>query len=332
MDPTENDSVNQENFDSAATSASQTPIPGRSPSQSLIARTASTVATLAIFALPVSLALSSKNYIYGKIPFLKQLGLRPGSTKSAVLAVDVNGLTIQSRSASEEAIDKFEKAAMAQLANLHRTYSAWAENHEDLSGTLLVKLRVDKLGKVSQVDPLAARLSSAIFTRVVLSEIRRWSFPAGAAEPVEITMPLLFVPKGLDTSTVVDWERRTRAAGPVETAAHGAGPGGTPTTAAPRSSPAAKALSGDPSREILAPVTAVKPTKPEPAEPRLAVLRTTQAVGLRLTPRYSSPRVYEVDADTELSLLESQGDWLKVQVANSEPAGFVRKEFLRPLD
>ncbi len=332
MDRTENTGSNLEHRGHAPTTISQPRDLSRPSPQTLIARTASTVATLAIFALPVSLAFSGKNYIYGKIPYLKQLGFRSGSTKSAVLAVDVNGLTIQSRSASAEAIDDFEKAAMAQLASLHRIYSDWVENHEDLSGTLLVKLRVDKSGNVSRVDPLAARLSDAIFTRVVISEIRRWSFPGGTVEPVEITMPLLFVPKGLDTSTVVHWERKTRGVEQHKTAAHRGAPAGTPNTSTLRAVPTSKAIFDSARREAPKPVPAAKANKPAPAEHRLAVLRTTQAVGLRLEPRYSAARVHEIDADTELSLLETRGDWLKVRVGNAESAGFVRKEFLAPIN
>ena len=180
--------------------------------ENMTRRTATTIAALALVALPVGIGLSSKKYIFAKIPFLKQLGLRLPASESAVLAVDANGLTIQSQNASAAAREDFERAAMAQLAILHRTYASWAANNEDLIGSLTIKLRVDKAGNVADIDLLAARLSNAAFTRVVLNEIRRWTFPAGGKESVEITIPLLFVPKGMDPGTVVQWERKTRIA------------------------------------------------------------------------------------------------------------------------
>jgi Bacterial SH3 domain len=63
----------------------------------------------------------------------------------------------------------------------------------------------------------------------------------------------------------------------------------------------------------------------------LPAYKTNRAVGLRSQPRYSAKRAYEIDADTDLTLLEDQGDWLKVRVTNAESVGFVRKEFLIPV-
>lgn len=295
-------------------------------------RMATTIATLALLALPVGIDLSSKKYIFAKIPFLKQLGLRLPASESAVLAVDVNGLTIQSASAA--AVEHFENAAMEQLANLHRTYASWAANNEDLIGSLTIKLRVDKAGNVADIDPLAARLSNAAFTRVVLNEIRRWTFPPGEKESVEITIPLLFVPKGMDPGTVVQWERKTRIAerdgAPAEAIRVAslmpmAVASGNVSTSSSQSS-------GDVQRETIKQAsfdTAKKPMNPKLVSP---TFKTIQTVGLREQPRFSAKRVHDVDAETELNVLENKGDWLKVKVADAGSVGFIRKEFLTPIN
>jgi hypothetical protein len=299
----------------------------------LIARTATTLAVMLIFALPLGLAFSSKNYILATLPLLKQLGIRLPSNKSAVLAVDVDGLTIQSRSSPADSVENFERSTMEQLANLHRTYTAWSESHEDLSGSLLVKLRVDKSGRVTQLDPLAVRLSNAIFTQVVLSEIRRWSFPAGGAEPVEITMPLLFIPRGMDPNTVVHWERRTRVVDRDGTISIGSSGKASVISASASGALPALRVPSDPDRHRgIQPLSSISASKPEPKSEIRAAFKTTQAIGLRDQPRYSAKRFHEIDADTELNLLEHQGDWLKVQVADTALVGFVRKEFLAPLN
>lgn len=294
-------------------------------------RMATVIAALALMALPVGIGLSSKKYIFAKIPFLKQLGLRLPASESAVLAVDVNGLAIQSATAA--AAEEFENAVMAQLANLHRTYASWAASNEDLIGSLTIKLRVDKAGNVADIDPMAARLSNASFTSVVLGEIRRWTFPHGGKEPVEITIPLLFVPKGMDPGTVVQWERKTRSANrdaappaPLRLAslAPMAVASGNVSTSSPQ-------FSGEVQRETSKQAsfdTAKKPMNPKPVSP---TFKTTQTVGLREQPRFSAKRVHDVDAETELNVLENKGDWLKVKVADAGSVGFIRKEFITPI-
>jgi len=293
---------------------------------------ATAVAALALVALPVGTALSSKRYIFANIPFLKQLGLRLPASESAVLAVDANGLAIQSASAA--AAEEFENAVMAQLANLHRTYASWAASNEDLIGSLTIKLRVDKAGNVADIDPVAARLSNAAFTLVVLGEIRRWTFPPAGKEPVEITIPLLFVPKGMDPGTVVQWERKTRsanraAAPPAPLRLASLAPMAVASANVSTSSPQS---SGDIQYETGKPAsvdTAKKPTNPKPLSP---TFKTTQTVGLREQPRFSAKRVHQVDAETELNVLENNGDWLKVKLADTGSVGFIRKEFLTPIN
>jgi len=296
-------------------------------------RTGTAVAALALLALPVSIGLSSKKYIFVKIPFLKQLGLHLPASESAVLAVDVNGLTIQSQNASAAALEDFENAAMEQLANLHRTYASWAANNKDLIGSLTIKLRVDKTGDVADLDPITTRLSNTAFTKVVLNEIRRWTFPESGKEPVEITIPLLFVPKGMDPGTVVQWERKTRIAdrdaappAPLRLASL------VPMAVASRNESAVPPTSGGVQRPVVTPVTFDGEKTQMSPKPVAAMFKTTQAVGLREQPRFSAKRVHDVNAETELNVIENKGDWLKVKVADADSVGFIRKEFLTPIN
>jgi hypothetical protein len=53
-------------------------------------------------------------------------------------------------------------------------------------------------------------------------------------------------------------------------------------------------------------------------------------VAIRENPRFSSKKVHEVNGDTQLSILENRGDWLKVRMADAGSIGFVRKEFVSP--
>jgi len=71
--------------------------------------------------------------------------------------------------------------------------------------------------------------------------------------------------------------------------------------------------------------------QPSPTQ-TFPMIKTTQAVALRQQPRFAAERVLEIDAETELSLLENKGDWLKVKVAHANSIGFVRKEYITPLN
>jgi hypothetical protein len=55
-------------------------------------------------------------------------------------------------------------------------------------------------------------------------------------------------------------------------------------------------------------------------------------VAIRENPRFSAKTVHEVDEDTQLSIVETKGDWLKVKIADAGLMGFVRKEFVSPIN
>jgi hypothetical protein len=292
-----------------------------------------TMTALAILALPISVVLSSKRDVFAKIPLLKQFGSGAIASQSAVLAVDATGLTIRSRDTSAAARERYENATVEKLANLHRIYTAWAQNNENLFGTLHLKLLIAKSGKVVKVDPLTVRLSSADFSKVVFDEIRLWSFPPSETEPVEITIPLLFVPKGMDASTVVQWERKTNSAPRDEKPVAAFRVANNPSTVSTNGSVSTTSLSSSasPRKEIMnASFAKLKNQIDRRIDP--SVFKTTQAVGLRQQPRFSAKRFHEVDAETELNVIENNGDWCKVKVANVELVGFVRKEFITPIN
>ena len=125
----------------------------------------------------------------------------------------------------------------------------------------------------------------------------------------------------MDPSTVVQWERRTRVVDGKEKAA-------APTQVA-RVTPAVAVSASLPkvSQDV---VTRAK-VQPSAAQ-TFPLIKTTQAVALRQQPRFAAERVHEIDAETELSLLENNGDWLKVKVAHASAIGFVRKEYITPLN
>jgi hypothetical protein len=250
---------------------------------------------------------------------------------NAVLAVDALGLRIETRNASLSAQERFEIVALEHLAKLHRTYSRWAQTDQELMGSLHLKLNVDAAGRVVKIEPVSSYLTNADFSNVVLAEVRKWKFPqAMTSEAAEITVPLLFVPKGMDPNTAVQWERNIRRSD---------GDGKTSVRVA---NPLPPAVAGDTSasvatrtplrREKTKSVSSAQPQKPNPENDVPVAFKTNQTITLREKPRFSSTSVQEVEGETQLAVLETQGDWLKVRLSDAGSVGFVRKEFVIPIN
>jgi hypothetical protein len=302
-------------------------------SANLAKSTALAVGAIGILLLPMSYLVSARKQLAPGLAILATTEPQPSAAHNAVLAVDALGLKIQVKNAPQSAQERFEHVAVRHLARLHRTYSSWYQSDEELMGSLHLKLKIDALGNVVSIHPETSYLANASFSDAVMAEVRNWKFPKGLLEGAEITVPLLFVPKGMDPSTAVQWERNIRrteeqekipavlpiASNPpaAKEAKHAAKPV-PPTTDAPRPE-RIQALS-------------LRRQEPQAEKEELGTFKTKQSVALREKPRFSSKSVYEVERDTELTVLANEGDWLKVKLAAANSIGFVRKEFVAPVD
>ena len=284
-----------------------------------------------ILVIPFVTFISRRAYLVPKEPTFIGTRARPVKTDSAVLAVDTFGLNIRAKTNSASTREVLEQVAVGHLARLHRIYSRWADTNGDLMGSLLLKLKVDATGKVFDVTALASHVTNTSFTKTVLEDVRKWKFPKAGLKAAEMTVPLLFVPKGMDPETVVEWERKVRSAEEDETPV--ADPPAA-TTAASIASQRAPAVSSEP-RAVTPPSPVKAPaaeiSKPK-AKPVLIAVRTNRSVAIRESPRFSAKTIHEVDEDTQLNIIENEGDWLKVKIADAGFIGFVRKEFVSPIN
>ena len=290
------------------------------------------VVAIGILVLPLATLLSNRAHLLPKLPIFIGSRARPVNDGSAVLAVDTFGLSIQAKNNSASTREVLEQVAVEHLARLHRTYSRWADTNGDLMGSLLLKLTVDATGKVVDVDPLASHVTNTSFTRTVMDDVRKWKFPKAGVEAAEITVPLLFIPKGMDPDTVVHWERKVRSSQEGETSAADL----RVATKAPISTVGERTLTVLPSvprsdQPNITKSPAVHLPKPKTEEVLIAV-KTNRSVALRENPRFSAKTVHEVDEDTQLSIVEAKGDWFKVKIADAGFIGFVRKEFVSPIN
>lgn len=294
------------------------------------------IATLAVVAIgilviPLVTLLSNRAHLLPKLPILIGSRALPVNTGSAVLAVDTFGLSIQAKKNSESTREVLEQVAVQHLARLHRTYSRWSDTNGDLMGSLLLKLTVDATGKVVSVEPLASHVTNPTFTKTVMDDVRKWKFPKGGMEAAEITVPLLFVPRGMDPETVVQWERKVRTGQEGETSSadlHGAINASVPAVVE-NASVVPRSLSHEQPNPTKASTVHFSKPKPEAA---LVAVKTNRPVAIRENPRFSAKTVHEVDEDTELNIVEDKGDWLKVKISDASFIGFVRKEFVSPIN
>jgi len=286
-----------------------------------LARTLTLVAVGLGIAAVIGHLLSKPARLLTQLPVFVGTPSRSVNTRSAVLAVDTFGFTIKAQNAAASTLKLFEQAVVEQLAGLHQTYSEWADKNFELMGSLVLKLTVDAKGAVVRVEQVTSQLTNSTFTKTVLADVREWKFPKGKVEAAEITVPLLFVPKGMDPDTVVHWERKVRG-------------NHVDTMVAANEHVAAHphiAIVAEPKTKMTnASIAHLQKLKAQ-EEVRVA-FKTNRPVTIRENPRFSAKNVHEADGDTQLSIIETRGDWLKVKLADAGFVGFVRKEFVSPIN
>jgi hypothetical protein len=295
--------------------------------------TALAVGAIGILLLPMSYFISAKKQLSPGLSILANTEPQPSTAQHAVLAVDALALKIQIKNAPPSAQERFENVALRHLARLHRTYSTWYKNNEELMGSLHLKLKIDGLGNVVSIHPESSYLANATFSDAVMAEVRNWKFPKGVLDGAEITVPLLFVPKGMDPSTAVQWERNIRRTEeqekiPIALAMANNSPVSKEAKQVSKPVP----LVTDARRPDRIQASSLRRQEPQAEKEELRAFKTKQSVTLREKPRFSSKAVYAVDRDTELTVLANEGDWLKVKLAAGNSVCFVRKEFVAPID
>jgi hypothetical protein len=295
--------------------------------------TALAVGAIGILLLPMSYLVSVRKQQSPGLSILASTELQPSTAQNAVLAVDALGLKIQVKNASPSAQERFENVAVRHLARLHRIYSTWYQSDEELMGSLHLKLKVDALGNVVSIHPETSYLANANFSDAVMAEVRRWKFPKGILDGAEITVPLLFVPKGMDPSTAVQWERNMRRTEEQEKIPFVL-PIASDSSALKETKLASTLVppTTDSHRPERIQASSLRRQEPRTEKEEVGGFKTSQSVALREKPRFSSKTISEVERDTELTVLANEGDWLKVKLASANSVGFVRKEFVAPID
>jgi Bacterial SH3 domain len=214
----------------------------------------------------------------------------------------------------------------SQLQSLREFYRQQSESDPSLMGGMLLQLSVNSSGEVTDVKELLSRITDSEFKKAVLAEVFKWTFPEIIPETTTINCPLLFVREGMDITTVVQWEKTL-------------GQFTDKSVVAKMSAQLAQEsqVADTKKRTPAVAKTAPAPSKgkaeqnPEPKSfSRMRQIKHPTAV--RAEPNFESTSVGKFTAGTKVNVIAASGDWVEVRADDTGLAGFIRKEFVTPIE
>ncbi|MGH7797627.1 MAG: AgmX/PglI C-terminal domain-containing protein [Candidatus Binatia bacterium] len=212
-------------------------------------------------------------------------------------------------------LSKIAARIEGQLQEIRELYRQEVIKNSALAGGLTLQLSIGPTGEVSQVRELSSRLNDGDFKQAVIAAASKWSFGEAVGEDLQVNCPLLFVHEGMDITTLVQWEKSLGQG--AENAAL-ARPVGNPAPVQPA------ALARGVTRANPRPATAAKSDARE--------FQIKYATALRKDPDFSSPSLATLTIGTKVIVLRRHGDWLEVRPTANGRTGFIRKEFVTPLE
>jgi hypothetical protein len=209
----------------------------------------------------------------------------------------------------------------SQLYLVREQYRQEVVQNPTLAGTLTLQFNIAPSGEVSQVRELSSRLNDSDFKKAISAEVAKWSFAEMVDENLTVTCPLLFVHEGMDITTLVLWEKSL--SNPEDKLALGRAPS-IPTQQAKVTEAAATAKTVSAAAEKKGPAAGATPIGKQ--------FQIKYPSTLRRHPNFSSDSVATFTIGTKLMVVGKQGEWLEVQSANNGPRGFIRQEFVVPVE
>jgi len=241
-----------------------------------------------------------------------------------VVAPDL-GLNAKSLKGTQVEESKIAARLDSQLQGLREFYRQESERDPSLMGGMLLQLAVSPSGDVTNVKELVSRIGDSEFKKAVLAEASKWTFREILTDSTTITCPILFVREGMDITTIVQWEKTLGQFSdklalakmntqPIQQAQ-------TPE-ASKRSEPVVK---------TAAVVNKAKPEPtPEVRSPRIFQIKHPTTI--REEPNFGSASVGKFMPGTRVTVVTSSGDWVEVRGDDTGLTGFIRKEFVAPIE
>jgi len=222
--------------------------------------------------------------------------------------------------ANDEAVSKNRVALRIenQLHNVRELYRVEIAKNPSLAGVILLQLDITPSGEVSQVRETRSKIIDSEFKKAVVAEVAKWSFSDIVSESLKVDCPLLFVHQGMDITTLVRWEKATASVKEINMA---------------QPAPVAKgSVRNAPNLPAAVKTTSV-PTRAVPGNmPSGQVYQIKYATLLRREPNFTAAALTSYTIGTKVLVQKKLGDWLEVRSADSSQTGYIRKEFVIPLE
>jgi hypothetical protein len=227
------------------------------------------------------------------------------------------GFTV--KPAKETPVDSEKIAARieSQLSGVRQLYRDELAKSPALAGSMVLQFNITTTGETHQMREVFSRIGDGEFRKAVVAEASKWSFSDMLTDNAQVTCALLFVHEGMDITTLVQWER---------------------ALAESSDRPALARATGN-----ATPSQPVKTVQAAPATDRPAAQRATgksdgkqfqvkYAASLRTNPNFSAAVLTTLTIGTRVAVLNRPGEWLEVRTLPNGPTGFIRKEFIVPLE
>jgi len=152
----------------------------------------------------------------GAVVASKELGMTVGDylcyerkSSVAVVASKELGMTVggQGAGSPERSLEVLERQVHTLLPELRAAYESERAQDPALMGSLDVNMVIEPNGGVSDLRFPVKRVSNDRLTSTVFNQMRAWTFPP-AELPAQLRLTLLFVPPGMDYTSILLWERR----------------------------------------------------------------------------------------------------------------------------
>jgi hypothetical protein len=211
----------------------------------------------------------------------------------------------------------------SQLQGLRDFYRQESEREATLMGGMLLQLTVNPSGDVTHVKELVSRITDNEFKKAVLAEASKWTFPEIIMDGATITCPILFVREGMDITTIVQWEKtlgqfNATAKMNAQLTQQSQAPEGSK-----RNEPVVR--------------TATVPNKAKvdqnaEAKSLTRMYQVKHPTTIRQEPNFGSESIGKFTAGSRVTIIATRGDWVEVRGDDGSLAGFIRREFVTPVE
>jgi hypothetical protein len=215
----------------------------------------------------------------------------------------------------------------SQLQGLREFYREESEKNPTLMGGMLLQLTVSPSGDVTHVKELISRIADNEFKNAVLGEASKWTFPEIITDSTTINCPILFVREGMDITTIVQWEKTLGQFSEKSAIAK-------MNAQATQENQLAEAKNRT-AAAIAKTTPGVNKAKAEQKPELKSLTRMYQIkhpTAVREGPNFESPALGKFPAGTRVTVIATSGDWVEVRADDASLSGFIRREFVTPVE